>query len=122
MQKQVLEAVNNAVETAYAASKEVIDINTNAVESLIEKQLDVLSQTVDFGVKQAKLVGEVKDVKAALSAQTQLMESVAEQAVENVRDVMAIANKTRAAYDKLVNKGVKEAVAAIKPKASQKAA
>lgn len=122
MQNEVFEAMNNAVETAYQATRQAADINATAVESLVEKQLQMLGQAVDFGVKQAKLLGEAKDAKAAFAAQTALVETAAEQAMENVRDVITITNTARAAYDKLVNKGVQEAVAAIKPKVSKKAA
>jgi phasin family protein len=122
MQKQTLDAVQNAVETAYETTKQVVDINAAAWESLIEKQLEVMNQVVDFGVKQYKLLGEVKDVKTTLAAQTGLVETAAEQAMTNVRDVVRIANDARTAYDKLVNKGVQVAVAAVKPKVTKKAA
>jgi phasin family protein len=114
--------MQNAVETAYETTKKAVDINAAAWESLIEKQLEVMNQVVDFGVKQVKLLGEVKDVNAALSAQTGLVQTAAEQAMANVRDVVKIANEARTAYDKLVNKGVQDAVAAVKPKATRKAA
>jgi phasin family protein len=122
MQKQALDTVQNAVETAYETTKQVADINAAAWESLIEKQLEVMNQVVDFGVKQYKLLGEVKDVKTTLAAQTGLVETAAEQAMTNVRDVVRIANDARTAYDKLVNKGVQDAVAAVKPKVTKKAA
>ncbi len=122
MQKQALDTVQNAVETAYETTKQVVDINAAAWEGLIEKQLEVMNQVVDLGVKQFKLLGEARDVKTTLAAQTGLVENAAEQAMANVRDVVKIANETRAAYDKLVNKGVQEAVAAVKPKVNKKAA
>ena len=122
MQKQTLDTVQNAVETAYKTTKQVVDINATAWENLIEKQLEVMNQMVDFGTKQFKLLGEVKDVKTTLAAQTGLVENAAEQAMANVRDVVKIANEARTAYDKLVNKGVQDAVAAVKPKVTKKAA
>ncbi len=122
MPKQAFDTVQNAVETAYATTKQVVDINANAWESLVEKQLEVMNQVVDFSVKQFKLLGEAKDVKSTLAAHTGLVETAAEQAMGNVRDVVKIANETRSAYDKLVNKGVQEAVAAAKPKVTKKAA
>ena len=122
MQKQTLDTVQNAVETAYNTTKQVVDINATAWENLIEKQLEVMNQMVDFGTKQFKLLGEAKDVKTTLAAQTGLVENAAEQAMANVRDVVKIANEARTAYDKLVNKGVQDAVAAVKPKVTKKAA
>lgn len=122
MQKQALNTVQTAVETAYETTKQAVDINAAAWEGLIEKQLEVVYQAVDFGVKQFKLLGEAKDVKATLAAQTGLVETAAEQAMTNLRDVVKIANEARAAYDKLVNKGVRDAVAVVKPKVTKKAA
>lgn len=122
MQTQALNTVQTAVEAAYDKTKQAVDINAAAWESLIEKQLEVMHQAVDFGVKQFKLLGEAKDVKATLTAQTGLVETAAEQAIANLRDVVKIANETRVAYDKLVNKGVQDAVAIVKPKATKKAA
>ncbi len=122
MQNQALNSVQNAVETAYQTTKQVVDINAAAWEGLIEKQLEVMNQAVDFGVKQFKLLGEAKDVKTTLAAQTGLIETAAEQAMTNVRDVVKIANEARTAYDKLVKKGVQDTVAAVKPKAAKKAA
>ncbi len=122
MQKQTLNTVQNAVETAYETTKQAVDINAVAWENLIAKQLEVMHQVVDFGVKQVKLLGEAKDVKTTLAAQTGLVENAAEQAMANVRDVVKIANEARTAYDKLVKKGVQDAVATAKPKVTKKAA
>jgi len=122
MQKQALDAVNNAVESIYETTKEVVDINSAAIESLIGKQLEVFGQVIDFGVKQTKIFADVKDVQSVLVAQSQLVETAAEQAVDNAREIVKIATKARAAYDKLVNKGVQDAVAAINPKIAKKAA
>ncbi len=122
MQNQTLEAATKAIETAYETTKEIVEINASAMSSLLEKQLEVMGQALDFGVKQAKLLEQTKDLKSALAAQTELVGTAAEQAMENVRDVVKIANQTRQAYDDIFKEGVQQAVSAVKQKGARKAA
>ena len=120
MQNEIFEAANKAGEAAYTAVKEITALNVATVETLVEKQFELVNQAVDLGVKQVKLATESKDARVAMRAQVALVEDAAEQALDNVRDLVAIANKTRVAYDKLFDKNIKEAAtkleAVTKPK------
>ena len=125
MQNEIFEAANKAGEAAYAAAKEIAALNVATIETLVEKQFEVVNQAVDLGVKQVKLTTGAKDARTALQAQVDLVEDAAEQVLENVRDLVAIANKTRAAYDKLLDKNIKDAAtkleAVAKPKVKKAA-
>lgn len=116
MSNDIIEAANKAGQAAFEAAKEVAEINNATLDTLVEKQLAFASQVVDFGVKQIKLVTEAKDATSAVKAQVALVEDAAGQALNNARDLVDLANKTRVAYDKLVDKNVKSAVASLKTK------
>jgi phasin family protein len=125
MQNEIFEAANKASEAAYATVKEIAALNVATVETLVEKQFELVNQAVDLSVKQVKLATESKDPQVAIRAQVALVEDAAEQALDNVRDLVAIANKTRVAYDKLLDKNIKEAAtkleAVTKPKVKKAA-
>ena len=109
MQKEFLDTVNNAGKQAYAAAKEVSAVNTSTFETVLEKQLEIANQIVELGAKQARIISEFKDVPSAFKAQSALIQESTEQAASNARDAVEILNKVRSAYDKLFQKGLKEA-------------
>jgi len=114
MQKEFLDTVNNAGKQAYEAAKEVTAVNASTFETVLEKQLEIANQIVELGSKQARIISEFKDVPSAFKAQTALIQESADQAVSNARDAMEIVNKVRGAYDKLFQKGLKDATDAAK--------
>ena len=118
MQNQIIDTANKANEAAYAAAKEVAALNSATLETFFEKQLEVIGQTVELGVRQMKLAADNKTANAAFKAQVELVEDAAGQVLDNVRDMAAIASKARSAYDKLVDKNVKDAVGQLKAKKS----
>lgn len=122
MRTEIVESMNEAGQAAIATVKEVVALNNATLETLVEKQLEVVAQLVDLGVRQGKLVAEAKDAQAAFAAQVGLVEDAAEQAMDNARDLVAIFNSARTAYDKLIDKGVKGAVAKLQPVPAKKAA
>jgi phasin family protein len=112
MQKEFIDNVNKAGKQAYDAAKEVTALNASTFETLLEKQLEITNQFVALSSKQAQILSEVKDAPSAFQAQTALFKEISEQAAGNARDAVEILNKTRAAYDKLFQKGLKEATSA----------
>lgn len=122
MSNQILDNFNEAGQTAYDAVKDVIALNQAVFGEFVEKQLQVADQIVDFTVKHAKLVTDTKDQRSLFQGQVALVEEAAEQALDNVRDVVEIANKARASYEKLAEKNVKTATEQLKKVPAKKAA
>ena len=114
MNKQILEVTNEASKALYESTKEAVALNSATLESVVEKQIEVLGQVVDYGMKQMKLWTEAKDFGAAVTAQGKLVEEANAKALDNIRDFVEIGNKTRVAMDKLYNKNVKTATANVK--------
>lgn len=109
MQNEFIDNVNKAGKQAYDAAQEVSALNSSAFETLLAKQIEIANQFVAVSNKQAKIFSEFKDAPSAFQAQSDLVKEVSEQAANNARDTVEIMNKTRAAYDKLFQKGLKEA-------------
>lgn len=109
MQKEFIDTVNKAGKQAYEVAKEVTAINTSVFETVLEKQLEIANQIADLGSKQARIISEFKDVPSAFKAQSALIQETTDQAAGNAREAVEILNKVRASYDKLFQKGLKEA-------------
>ncbi len=114
MTNPFVDNINEAGQTAYDAVKEVFALNQSVFTDLVEKQLQVVNQLVELGVKQAKLVAETKDQRALVQGQISLAEEAAEQALTNVRDVIELGTKARVSYEKLAEKNVQVASEQLK--------
>jgi len=114
MQKEFIDNVNKANKQAFDAAKEVSALNTSTFEVLLDKQMEIADQFVALSDKQARIISEFKDAPSAFKAQSELVKEISEQFAGNARDAVEIVNKTRTAYDKLFQKGLKDATAAAK--------
>ena len=114
MTNPFVDNINEAGQAAYDAVKEVVALNQSVFTDLVEKQLQVVNQLVELGVKQAKLVAETKDQRALIQGQISLAEEAAEQALSNVRDAIELGNKARVSYEKLAEKNVQVASEQLK--------
>lgn len=122
MQKDFVDNVTKANKKAFDTAKEVTDLNTSTFETVLNKQLELANQLAEINAKQAKIVAEFKDAPSAFEAQSALFQEITEQAAGNTREAVELLNKTRAAYDKLFQKSVKEANDAVKKAQSSAAA
>lgn len=114
MQKDFVDNVTKANKKAFDTAKEVTDLNTSTFETVLNKQLELANQLAEINAKQAKIIAEFKDAPSAFEAQSTLFQEITEQAAGNTREAVELLNKTRAAYDKLFQKSVKEANDAVK--------
>lgn len=122
MQKDFVDNVTKANKKAFDTAKEVTDLNTSTFETVLNKQLELANQLAEINAKQAKIIAEFKDAPSAFEAQSALFQEITEQAAGNTREAVELLNKTRAAYDKLFQKSVKEANDAVKKAQSSAAA
>lgn len=114
MQKEFVDNVTQANRKAFDTAKEMTDLNTRTFETVLGKQMELANQLVDFNTKQAKIIAEYKDAPSALQAQSALFQEITERAAGNAREAVELLNETRTAYDKLFQKGLKDANAAVK--------
>lgn len=114
MNQDIIETMNKAGKQAFDAAKEVSALNASTFETVLEKQIEIANQIVALNTKQAKIVAEFKDAPSAFQAQAALIQEITEQAADNARDLVEIINKTRVAYDKFFQKGLKETTEAVK--------
>jgi phasin family protein len=114
MQKQYVDNVTKANKKAFDAAREVVDLNSSTLETMLSKQLELANQLAEINARQAKILAEFKDAPTAFQAQSALVQEIAEQAAGNTRDAFELLNKSRAAYDKLFQKGLKSAADSIK--------
>lgn len=123
MQKEFVDNVTKANKKAFDTAKEMTELNTKTFETVLGKQMELANQLVDFNTKQAKIIAEYKDAPSALQAQSTLFQEITERAAVNAREAVELLNETRTAYDKLFQKGLKDANAAVKKaQSSHKAA
>lgn len=114
MQKDFVDNVSQANKKAFDAAKEVTDLNVSTFESVLNKQLEIANQLAAINAEQARIFAEFKDGPSAFQAQSTLVQEITEQAAGNARDTVELLNKTRTAYDKLFQKGLKNATDAVK--------
>lgn len=114
MQNEFIDSVNQAGEKALNAVNEVAALNASIFKTVLDKQLEIANQFADINAKQARIIAEFKDAPGAFEAQTALIKEITEQSAGNARDAVELLEKTRAAYDRLFEKGLKDATDAVK--------
>lgn len=114
MQKEFVDNVTKANKKAFDTAKKMTDLNTSTFETMLNKQMELANQFVDFNTRQAKIFAEYKDAPSALQAQSALFQEITEQTAGNARETVELLNETRTAYDKLFQKGLKDANDAVK--------
>lgn len=114
MQKDFVDNVTKANKKAFDTAREMTDLNTSTFETVLSKQMELANQFVEFNARQAKIFAEYKDAPSALQAQSALFQEITEQASSNAREAVELLNKTRTAYDKLLQKGLNDASDAVK--------
>jgi phasin family protein len=114
MQNEFIDTVNKAGKQAFDAAQEVSALNASTFETVLEKQLQFANQMMALNAKQAKIIAEYKDAPSAFEAQSTLVQEIGEQVAGNARDIAEPLNKTRTAYDKLFQKGLKDSAEVMK--------
>ena len=114
MQKDFVDNMSKANKKAFDTAKELTELNASTFGILLDKQLEIANQLAEVNAKQARIFAEYKDAPSAFQAQSVLVREITEQAAGNARDVVELLNKSRDAYDKLFQKGLKDAADAVK--------
>ncbi|MCC6710628.1 MAG: phasin family protein [Gammaproteobacteria bacterium] len=93
----------NAIE----AAKELEAINTQVIEKLTGKQMELANAAFEASTKYVSSLGEVKGVQELFSEQTKLATELNEKVLEAARTTADILTETREAYQAWLEKGFK---------------
>ena len=93
----------NAIESA----KELEAINTQVIEKITGKQMELANAAFEVSTKYVSSLGEVKGVQDLFSEQTKLATEFNEKMLEAARTTADILTETREAYQAWIEKGLK---------------
>ena len=122
MQNEVLSNIEKMNQTGLDSVKRLGEINARVLGRVAEYQLAVASDYIDGGVKQLQLLGEVKDPKDALSAQSKLVAELNEKLVSRAKEAVQVMMETRDELIGWVEDGIKSMSPVPAPKATTKKA
>lgn len=112
--QNVVELINKLNVQALAAAKEVVAINTKAVDKLVQQQLALVTEAVQGGVKQLELLREPKGVKEYITLQAELAQQGAEKVLAAARETVSVLNGVRDELASVVQKGIEVVNAEVK--------
>lgn len=93
----------NAIESA----KELEAINTQVIEKITGKQMELANAAFEVSTKYVSSLSEVKGVQDLISEQTKLATEFNEKILEAARSTADILTETREAYQAWIEKGLK---------------
>ena len=92
-----IETFNTA---AIESAKRLGDINMRALEKLVERHIEATADCLEGGVKQLKLMGESKDIQAAVKEQARLNAELNEKLVDHAKKATEVLGEVK---DELTN-------------------
>ena len=85
MQTDYFKNIETFNKAAIESARRLGDINVRALEKLAQRHIEATADYLDGGMKQLKLMGEVKDIQAAVKEQTRLNTELNEKFVEHAK-------------------------------------
>ena len=99
-----IETFNNA---AIESAKRLGDINLRTMERLAQRHIEVTADCLEGGVRQLKLMGESKDVQAAVKDQANLTTELNEKFVEHAKKTAEVMNEVKSELTDWAQDGIK---------------
>ena len=109
MQQQFIDSITKFNQVSINATKDLIDINTRAVEKFSEKQVELTTEGFEAGVKQMQAVSEIKtvqDLQGLISAQTADIKTYGEKIQANIQDSMNMLSESSDELNTWMKKGM----------------
>ncbi|OOZ42420.1 phasin family protein [Solemya elarraichensis gill symbiont] len=113
MNTQWIELTNKMTEDMYSAFKKLAETNVATMQDLVEKQAEMVSSCVESAQDNAEKLSSVKDVKEAMSLQSEIVRSCGEKMVGNYKEVTALLKDAQEGISSLVEENVKTAEANV---------
>ena len=107
MENKFIENWQEYGKNAIEAAKELEAINTQVIEKLTGKQMELANAAFEVSTKYVSSLGEVKGVQELFSEQTKLATELNEKVLEAARTTADILTETREAYQAWIEKGFK---------------
>ena len=107
MQNDIVKNFETWNKAAIESAKRLGDINVRAMEKLAERNLAMASDCLEGGVRQMKLMGESKDMQAALKEQTELAKELNAKFVEYAKQTAAVFNEVKGELTDWAEDGMK---------------
>ena len=109
MSNDALNLYKELSEQTVNSVKSLSELNLRTFETLAAKQLEILQNCVDAGVKQAEVYKSAKDVNGLVAAQTELASSCAEQFTNSMLETADIFKTAQEELSGLVEASVSDA-------------
>ncbi len=107
MENKFIENWQEYGKNAIEAAKELEAINTQVIEKITGKQMELANAAFEASTKYVSSLGEVKGVQDLFSEQTKLATEFNEKILEAARTTADILTETREAYQAWIEKGLK---------------
>ena len=104
-----IDMVSKTANENYNSLRKLAEINLNAWDQLVSKQMEVMKSCFETTAKQAEIGKDSKRVDELLSKQADLARELGEKMVDGNQQVMEILNKTREEYQGWVEAGAAQA-------------
>jgi len=111
MDNKLMENWQEYSKSALAAAKELETINTQTVEKLTAKQMELANVAFETGTKYVATLSEVKGYQDLMAEQTKLATEFNEKLIEAARSTADILTESREAYQAWIEKSLKIATA-----------
>jgi colicin import membrane protein len=121
MQNDILKNIETLNKAAIESAKRLGDINMRTFEKLAQRNIEVAADYLDGSVQQLKLMGEAKDIQAAVTEQTRLSTELNEKFVEHAKKTAEVLSEVKGELTDWAQDGMK-AVATPPRNGSKKAA
>lgn len=121
MQNDILKNFETLNKAAIESAKRLGDINMRTFEKLAQRNLEAAADYLDGSVQQFKLMGETKDIQAAVTEQTRLSTELNEKFVEHAKKTAEVLNEVKGELNDWAQDGMKT-VATAPRNGSKKAA
>lgn len=107
MENKFIENWQEYGKNAIEAAKELEAINTQVIEKITGKQMELANAAFEASTKYVSSLGEVKGVQDLFSEQTKLATEFNEKVLEAARTTADLLTETREAYQAWLEKGLK---------------
>ncbi|MDD2816199.1 MAG: phasin family protein [Thiotrichaceae bacterium] len=120
MQNDLIQQWTELNKTAIAAIKELGDINSQAMNSLAERQIEMMNLYMEGGSKQLEVASTAQNPQDVVAAQSRLFTELNEKLMDNARQTTEVLADVKGKLAAWVEKGMETAkattTAAITPK------
>jgi phasin family protein len=103
--REGIEMMNDLGNKGYVAAQSLGEIHLRAIERLVGRQLDAIGLLLESGLRQAKMIAEVKGPADLMKGQIELAREVGERMLAEGRENMRLIGDTREEYRHWLEQG-----------------